>query len=164
MLSLTLHRERNGWCIGSAQLWLALEHKNLRYETVRVLASNAPALHWPDGTVQTDSVAAIRALDAAHPAAVPLWRPRVDAWALASTSAPSLLGLNSSDTGSPSASGPSSTRAGAFASQRAAVQASWPGAAGWGQNALAPRLAAHLPVGGRWLAKPSRHGAAPRLR
>ena len=73
--SLTLHRERNGWCIGSAQLWLALEHKNLRYETVRVLASDAPALHWPDGTVQTDSVTAIRALDAAHPAAVPLWPP-----------------------------------------------------------------------------------------
>ena len=35
----------------------------------------------------------------------PLRRPRVGTWALAATSAPSLLGWTSSDTGSPSASG-----------------------------------------------------------
>ena len=76
----------------------------------------------------------------------PLRRPRVDAWALAATTAPSLLGLSSSDTEVRAEGGPSSTRAGAFASHGRAVQASWPGAAGCGQKALAPRLAAHLPA------------------
>ena len=43
--------------------------------------------------------------------------------------------------GSPSATGAKQHKR-AFASQRPAVQASWPGAACWGQNALAPRPAA----------------------
>ncbi len=72
---LTLQRDRNGWCVNSARLWLALEVKGLRYETALVLASEAPALCFPDGSVQTDTVAALRALDAADPAAPPLWPP-----------------------------------------------------------------------------------------
>ena len=73
----------------------------------------------------------------------PLRRPRVDAWALAATSAPSLLGLKSCIRGSPSGRWAKQQHRGRrFASQRRAAQASWPGAAGGGQNALAPRPAA----------------------
>lgn len=35
----TLYRERNGWCIYSARLWLALELKGVEYETILLDAS-----------------------------------------------------------------------------------------------------------------------------
>ena len=73
--ALTLHRERNGWCVRSATIWLALEVKGVPYATVREMGSSAPALHWPDATVQTDSVAVLRTLDAALPSTTPLWPP-----------------------------------------------------------------------------------------
>ena len=93
----------------------------------------------------------------------PLRRPRVDAWALAATSAPSLLALNFGYR-SPSASRPSSTGAGAFCLQRPAVQAFRPCAAGWGQNALAPPPAAIFQCLIAMLMSTSRQRAAPRLR
>ena len=34
----TLYRERNGWCVHSSRLWLALEAKGVRYNTVLVEA------------------------------------------------------------------------------------------------------------------------------
>ena len=34
LATCTLYRERNGWCIYSARLWLALEMKNIPYDTV----------------------------------------------------------------------------------------------------------------------------------
>uniref|UniRef100_A0A7S3ZUI4 Uncharacterized protein n=1 Tax=Pelagomonas calceolata TaxID=35677 RepID=A0A7S3ZUI4_9STRA len=45
---------------------------------------------------------------------------------------------------------PSSTGAGAFASQRPAVQASWPGAAGCGHNARAAPLAQRFHTVAMW--------------
>ena len=72
---LTLHRERNGWCMTSAQIWLALEAKGVRYATVREMASSAPEVRWPDGRVQRDSLAVLRELDAAFPDTPPLWPP-----------------------------------------------------------------------------------------
>jgi len=72
--TLTLIRERNGWCVDSARLWLALELKGVRYDTVREIASSAPALTIGDLTV-SDSLDALRRLDAATPDAPPLWPP-----------------------------------------------------------------------------------------
>ena len=58
---LTLFRERNGWCPYSARLWLALELKELDYDTVRIdtsfngrpsfLSDATPQIQWP-GAVQ----------------------------------------------------------------------------------------------------------------
>ena len=72
---LTLCRERNGWCMTSAQIWLALEVKGARYATVREMASSAPEVRWPDGRVQRDSVDVLRDLDAAFPDSPTLWPP-----------------------------------------------------------------------------------------
>ena len=78
---ITLTRERNGWCIRSAQLWLALEVKAIDFTTVRGLApAELPQLTLPDGSSHTDVLDAIRALDAVTP---PLWPPEgVDAAAV----------------------------------------------------------------------------------
>lgn len=69
-----LRRERHGWCVQSAQLWLALELKAIPYVCERVAASDAPCLVLPNGVVEHDSVAAIRALEVAYPTP-PLWPP-----------------------------------------------------------------------------------------
>ena len=78
---ITLTRERNGWCIRSAQLWLALEVKAIDFTTVRGIApAELPQLTLPDGSSHTDVLDAIRALDAYTP---PLWPPEgVDAAAV----------------------------------------------------------------------------------
>ena len=78
---ITLTRERNGWCIRSAQLWLALEVKAIDFTTVRGIApAELPQLTLPDGSTHTDVLDAIRALDAYTP---PLWPPEgVDAAAV----------------------------------------------------------------------------------
>ena len=74
---LTLCREKNGWCIYSAQMWLALEIKGLQYDTRRVLASDAPVLHFPDGHGAVyDGTSALCELDGAYPDAPPLWPPQ----------------------------------------------------------------------------------------
>ena len=76
---LTLCREKNGWCIYSAQLWLALEYKGIPYTTKTVLASDAPQIQWADGSVQRD-YKAIKRLDEMYPSTPPLWPPdNVDA-------------------------------------------------------------------------------------
>lgn len=72
--ALTLTRERNGWCVDSARLWLALEIKGVPYETVREIASSAPALTIGNLTF-SDSLDALRRLDAATPDAPQLWPP-----------------------------------------------------------------------------------------
>lgn len=74
---LTLFRERNGWCPYSARLWLALELKELDYDTVRIdtsfngrpsfLSDATPQIQWPDGAVQDGSVDILFALDARYP-------------------------------------------------------------------------------------------------
>jgi len=51
----TLYRERNGWCVHSARLWLALEAKGVRYNTVLVEArgdtyDGSPTLEEQQGT------------------------------------------------------------------------------------------------------------------
>lgn len=68
---LTLVRERNGWCVHSSQLWLAVEHKGLPYKQEFGLE---PQLQWADGRA-TCVVDALRALDSLHPDSPPLWPP-----------------------------------------------------------------------------------------
>ena len=74
---LTLVRERNGWCLHSAQIWLALELKCLSYSTVLELADASPRLLWPDGHEQREPLEMLRELDVAFPEPVPLW-PSLD--------------------------------------------------------------------------------------
>ena len=75
----TLRRERNGWCVPSAQIWLALELKGAVYVEERVSASDAPMLVWPDGATQSESLAALRAIDVAFPFQTALWPSCPDA-------------------------------------------------------------------------------------
>ena len=40
---LIFHRERNGWCLRSAQIWIALEFKAIYYETeLEMMQSTTP--------------------------------------------------------------------------------------------------------------------------
>eukprot|EP00966_Prymnesium_polylepis_P279975 6468647-Prymnesium_polylepis.1 len=71
---LTFCRERNGWCIYSATIWLALEYKGVPYKTVRELASEAPHVRWEDGSEQDDPLETLRMLDRRCPD-LPLWPP-----------------------------------------------------------------------------------------
>ena len=73
---LRFHRERNGWCLSSSQIWLALEYKGIDYTEVRELQSTTPMVQWPDGSsVQFDSVEILRQMDRKIPDAPPLWPP-----------------------------------------------------------------------------------------
>ena len=75
-LPVTFCREKNGWCLDSARLWLALEIKGIPYTERRVIASDAPQLLFSDGRVQRDSIAALQELDSCYPATAPLWPPQ----------------------------------------------------------------------------------------
>lgn len=70
---VTLTRDRNGWCLYSSQLWLALEYKGIAYDTEHGASAQ---LQWVDGRVATDVLEAIRELDVAFPSTPPLWPPR----------------------------------------------------------------------------------------
>ena len=95
----------------------------------------------------------------------PLWRPRVDGWALAATSAPSLLGLTSDIRGSPSGRWAKQHRGRRFCLPEARGAGLVAGAAGCGHDARAARPAALPQRGDTWLRiRQSRHRAAPRLR
>ncbi|KAL1499769.1 hypothetical protein AB1Y20_012455 [Prymnesium parvum] len=83
--SLTLFRERNGWCPYSERVWLTMEVKSLDYQTVLIdntgggkpswYRGNTPQLRWPDGRVQDESLELMRALDDAFPDSPRLWPP-----------------------------------------------------------------------------------------
>ncbi|CAK0823913.1 unnamed protein product, partial [Prorocentrum cordatum] len=81
---LTLFRERHGWCPYSERVWLALEAKGLRYETVlidntgpgrkpRWWGGSTPQVRWADGRTQKESLDIVRKLDAEYPESPQLW-------------------------------------------------------------------------------------------
>ena len=80
-----LFRERNGWCPYSQRVWLALEYKQIPYETVLVdntgggkptwFSGNTPQISWDDKDHQAESLDILRALDARFPDSAALWPP-----------------------------------------------------------------------------------------
>jgi glutathione S-transferase len=71
----TLFRERHGWCPYSERVWLALEYKNLPYDTIRIdntgpgrkpayfTAGTTPQMRWADGKKQGESMDLVQRLD-----------------------------------------------------------------------------------------------------
>ena len=69
----TLFRERHGWCPYSERVWLALEHLNIPYDTVRIdntggprpsyYSGQTPQVRWPDGKTQSESMDLVVAID-----------------------------------------------------------------------------------------------------
>jgi glutathione S-transferase len=70
----TFFRERHGWCPYSERVWLALELKSVRYDTIRIdntggarppyFTGQTPQLRWPDGRTQGESMDLIAVMDA----------------------------------------------------------------------------------------------------
>ena len=67
----TLFRERHGY---SERVWLALEHSNTAYDTVRIdntgpgrkppyWSGQTPQMRWPDGRTQGESMDLVREID-----------------------------------------------------------------------------------------------------
>eukprot|EP00984_Skeletonema_dohrnii_P025458 scaffold14620_cov66-Skeletonema_dohrnii-CCMP3373.AAC.2 len=63
----TLYRERHGWCPYSERSWLALEHLNVPYDTIRIdntgpgrkpsyFSGQTPQMRWPEGNTQGESM------------------------------------------------------------------------------------------------------------
>jgi len=70
----TLFRERHGWCPYSERAWLAVESKNIPYDTIRIdntgpgvkppyYRGTTPQMKWEDGTTQGESMDLIQVLD-----------------------------------------------------------------------------------------------------
>ena len=70
----TLFRERHGWCPYSERVWLALEHKGILYDTIRIdntgpgrkpkyFSGQTPQMRWPDGSIQGDSMDLVENLE-----------------------------------------------------------------------------------------------------
>lgn len=81
--TLVLYRERNGWCPYSERVWLGLECKNVKYQTVLIdntgggrpswFGSTTPRICWADGTDQGESLDILKALDECYPSETPLF-------------------------------------------------------------------------------------------
>jgi glutathione S-transferase len=67
----TLYRERHGWCPYSERVWLALEHCNVPYDTIRIdntgpgqrppyFSGQTPQMRWPEGKIQGESMDLVR--------------------------------------------------------------------------------------------------------
>lgn len=67
----TLYRERHGWCPYSERSWLALEHLNVPYDTIRIdntgpgrkppyFSGQTPQMRWPEGRIQGESMDLVR--------------------------------------------------------------------------------------------------------
>lgn len=67
----TLFRERHGWCPYSERLWLALEHSNVEYDSIRIdntgpgqkpsyFSGQTPQIRWPEGNIQGESMDLVR--------------------------------------------------------------------------------------------------------
>ena len=67
----TLFRERHGWCPYSERVWLALEHCDVAYDTIRVdntgpgekppyFSGQTPQMRWPEGKMQGESMDLVR--------------------------------------------------------------------------------------------------------
>ena len=70
----TLFRERHGWCPYSERVWLAFEHLNIDYDTVRIdntgpgrkpsyWSGSTPQVRWTDGRTQGESMDLVREID-----------------------------------------------------------------------------------------------------
>ena len=87
----TLFRETNGWCPYSARVWLAMELKEIDYDTVRIdigvfggrpsgMSEATPQVQWVDGSTMSGSLAILRELDRRFPLSRPLFSvPGADA-------------------------------------------------------------------------------------
>jgi glutathione S-transferase len=73
---LVLFRERHGWCPYSERVWLAIEAKGLKYETVLIdntgrrppwFSGTTLQVRWPDGTYEGESMDILRSLDERYP-------------------------------------------------------------------------------------------------
>mmetsp|Transcript_17629 Transcript_17629/g.31871 ORF Transcript_17629/g.31871 Transcript_17629/m.31871 type:complete len:473 (-) Transcript_17629:2-1420(-) len=81
--ALTLFRERNGWCPYSERVWLAMELKGLRFDTVLIdnmgsrpgwFGGQTPQVQWVPRERQGESLDIIRELEEKYPDAGPtLW-------------------------------------------------------------------------------------------
>ena len=58
---ITFYRNRNGWCLYSQRVWMALEHKNIRYDVCTISSKNMP--QWYKDIVPTKQVPAIELHD-----------------------------------------------------------------------------------------------------
>ena len=67
----TLFRERHGWCPYSQRVWLALEHCDVSYDTIRIdntgpggrppyFSGQTPQMRWPEGRIQGESMDLVR--------------------------------------------------------------------------------------------------------
>jgi len=84
----TLFRERHGWCPYSERVWLALELKNIPYDTILIdntgygrkpsyFAGQTPQIKWEDGSTQGESMDLVRAIDEKYPTYGPsLYHPK----------------------------------------------------------------------------------------
>ena len=64
--SILFYRDVNGICPYSERVWLALEHKNVLCNVITVLSESVdtvPRMEWPDGTVQSDSMEILEAIE-----------------------------------------------------------------------------------------------------
>ena len=83
--TLTLFRERHGWCPYSERVWLALEYKDIAYDTVRIdntgggrpsyYSGSTPKMRWADGRTQGESLDLVKDLDGAYPDSPAIWPP-----------------------------------------------------------------------------------------
>ena len=82
--TLTLFRERHGWCPYSERVWLALEAKGIEHTTVLIdntghgrrpswYSGTTPQIRWADGKTAGESLDLVRELDVRFPATPPLF-------------------------------------------------------------------------------------------
>ena len=82
--TLTLFRERHGWCPYSERVWLALEAKGIEHTTVLIdntghgrrpswYSGTTPQIRWADGKQSGESLDIVRELDVRFPATPPLF-------------------------------------------------------------------------------------------
>ncbi len=74
--TVTLYRERHGWCPYSERIWLALETKQIDYDTIYIdniygrpnwYYGNTPQIVWDDGRTQSESMDLVREADKRFP-------------------------------------------------------------------------------------------------
>ena len=77
------HRERHGWCPYSERVWLALEVKQIPYDTIKIdntghgrrpsyFSGQTPRMRWPEnGKVQGESMDLVRELEKRYPDNLP---------------------------------------------------------------------------------------------
>ena len=80
----TLFRERHGWCPYSERVYLALEVKNIQYDTVYIdnagfgrrpsyFAGQTPQIRWEDGSTMGESMDLVRQINTQYEGSVDLY-------------------------------------------------------------------------------------------